>query len=98
MLGRAHQSMHAQLPDQRSPGSLPQIFLSGTPIAEYLLVLPPVHARVPALRTASYGHQVAFRLGGDAQVVDVGPVASQVRSPVLCPGAVCLEHREAYSY
>ena len=30
--------------------------------AEYLLVLPPGCARLPTLRTASYGHQLACRL------------------------------------
>jgi hypothetical protein len=34
------------------------------PIADYLLVPPRVGARVPARRTASYGHHVADRLQG----------------------------------
>jgi hypothetical protein len=66
-----------------------QRLMCGTraPIAEYLLVLPPVRALVPTLITASYGgHQVACRLGWYARVFDVGPVASQARSPVMCPG------------
>ncbi len=42
--------------------ALPLLKGASDPIAEYLLVLPPGRARLPTPRTASYGHQLAYRL------------------------------------